>query len=104
MGGSETRPQVTIYDLVSVSSGIPSSPPLVLLRGWKNLMLTDGSPRDQAVCCVSAAFFNESINRDIITGRYLKPPLVGSLCVKNINPSVGTYTTFPLIAVTTNGS
>jgi len=98
---SEMRLRATIYDLVNVSSGISSSLPLVLLCGWKNLMLTDVSPSDQPVCCTSAAFFNESINRDIITGRYLERPSVGPPCSKNIKPKAWwTYTTFPLIVVT----
>ena len=57
----------------------------------------DGSPRDQPFFCESAAFFNESIIRDIITGRYLKPAvsqLNGETRTKN-----GTHTTLPLIVM-----
>jgi len=40
-------------------------------------MLPDGYPRKQFVRFESVAFFSDSINRSIITGRYLKRALVG---------------------------
>ena len=64
------------------SSGISSSLSSVPLQEWKNFTLwrflpfTGGSQEFQPFRCDSAAFFNESINRDIITGRYLKHALV----------------------------
>ena len=57
----------------------------------------DGSPRDQPFCCESAAFFNESIIREIITGRYLKPE-VSQLNRRTRNKN-RTHTTLPLIVM-----
>lgn len=70
--------RITICDSVCVSSGISRSLLFVPLRGsknftpWKPGLVTVGSVRVQAFCCESAAFFKESIIREIITGRYLK--------------------------------
>lgn len=52
---------------------------MVLLRGRKNIMFwkllrsVRGLAEDRLFCCLYAAFLNESINREIITGRNLEP-------------------------------
>jgi len=74
--------QTPVYGPGYVSRGT-SSPRVEFIgfRDWKKFMLWEFvapavvSPEVQ-ICCVFAVFFNESINRDIITGRYLKRPLV----------------------------
>ena len=71
----------TIYDSGKVSSGIPSSLSFVPL--WEREIMTPrgmslsvgGISRDQSCCRESAAFLNESIIREIITGRNLAPPV-----------------------------
>ena len=40
--------------------------------GRISVPLIVGSARDQPFCCESAAFLNESMIREIITGRYLQ--------------------------------
>ena len=61
-----------------VSNGTSPSVTFGPFRGRANwivgrLVLFAGrSPKDHSPRCGSAAFFNESINREIITGRYLK--------------------------------
>ena len=46
-----------------------------LMLGWLVPIILD-APRVQPFCCESAAFLNESIIREIITGRYLRPAIV----------------------------
>jgi len=75
---SKTR----LYDAGYVSSGTSSSLPFVPFQGRKKIMvrrplvLADDSPGIKSLRCTPAAFFNESIIRDTITGRYLKRSLV----------------------------
>jgi len=74
--------RTVIYDPGYASRAISSPLPFVPFREWKSFILwkllpfVDGTARDQPPCCEAAAFFNESINRDIITERYLKQPSV----------------------------
>ena len=64
---------------------------------WSWLRFEDGSPRDQSFRSGSAAFLNESIIREIITGKYLNK--VVSRSNERCNLNAGAYTTLPLIAV-----
>jgi hypothetical protein len=57
------------------------------------LPFVDNSPRDQ-LCCEAAAFFNESIIRETITGRYLKSAIGHRFGTK---AGGGTYTRRALI-------
>jgi hypothetical protein len=104
---SEMRLRTAIYRRGYISSGIPPSLQFVPLRVRKNIALwrspppVSSSPEVQPSRCESAAFFNESINRDIITGRYLKQP--SGLQTRGNEPSLRrTHTTLPLIGTTKN--
>ena len=72
------RPRVPIYNQDNVSSGILSPLKVVPLSEWKNIAVWSPSPsvsgfrEVQPVRLASAVFLNEMVNRDIITGRYLK--------------------------------
>ena len=67
---------------------------------WSWLRFEDGSPRDQSFRSGSAAFLNESIIREIITGKYLNK--VVSRSNERCNLNAGAYTTLPLIAAKKN--
>lgn len=53
---------------------------------------------DHSCCCESAAFFNESIIRETITGRYLEPSV--SQSDERRLPDGGAHTTTPLVQTT----
>jgi hypothetical protein len=72
-------PRIVVYGSCNTAREIPSSLPAVSRIGggaWalrKFVPPVIGFTRRGSSCEEAAAFFNESIIRDIITGRYLKP-------------------------------
>lgn len=90
--GSCLRNRLGLYNSGNVSRGISPSLQVVPLWVEKNWMLWKLAPveigpiRDQVLSRVPAAFLNESIIREIITGRYLRPAVSHSNdCKHNLN-------------------
>ena len=68
---------------------------------WKLLRSVRGLTEDRLFCCLYAAFLNESINREIITGRNLEP---GWIWLNGSWNRSRTYIILPLIVVTKKGN